>query len=208
MQSRSLRVHAVTVLDTLFSSHTKWTQRTLKRRSIGTHVVHGDASFDSRDADFVQFGVTAEEIRWLQSGVVVPHLTVRPLRRRQHLRQWARRERRSRTRQCGAPGSVCAPVVLWAFTDICRLRALAQEGSGMSFALPPASPADVDAPSSSRALPPPPLPFRWRSNGGSGGGEPRFRPVSRVAPSTKSSSSRSLSSGRLRGRSATRSNTP
>ena len=69
----------------------------------GTHVVHGDRSFDCHDADFVLFGVTAEEIRWLESGVVVPHVTVRPLRRRQHLRQWARRERRSRTRQCGAP---------------------------------------------------------------------------------------------------------
>ena len=53
--------------------------------------------------DFVLFGVTAEEIRWLQSGVVVPHVTVRPLRRSRHLRQWARRERPSRTRRCGAP---------------------------------------------------------------------------------------------------------
>ena len=34
------------------------------------------------------FGVTAEEIRWLQSGVVVLHVTVRPHRRRRHLRLW------------------------------------------------------------------------------------------------------------------------
>ena len=29
----------------------------------GTHVVHGDRSFDHHDADFVLFGVTAEETR-------------------------------------------------------------------------------------------------------------------------------------------------
>ena len=51
----------------------------------GTHLVHGDRIFDCHDADFVLFDVTAEEIRW-QSGVVVPHVTVRPLRRRRHLR--------------------------------------------------------------------------------------------------------------------------
>ena len=97
-------------------------------------MVHGDRSFDYRDADFVLFGVTAEEIRWLQPRAVVPRVTVRPLRRRRHLRQWARRERPSRTRHC--PGSVvCAPVVVWAFTDLCRLWALAQEGSGMSLAI-------------------------------------------------------------------------
>ena len=76
---------------------------------LGTHMVYGDRIFDYHDADFVLFGVTAEEIRWLQSGVVVPHVTGRPLRRRRHLRQWARRERRSRTRHCGA--------------RFCRLRA-------------------------------------------------------------------------------------
>ena len=86
----------------------------------GTRVVHGDRSFASHDADFVLFDLTAGEIRWLQSGVVVPHVTVRPLRR----------------------------------TDICRLRALAQEGSGMSLAfrgttcVAPGQ-LDVDAPSSS-----------------------------------------------------------
>ena len=53
------------------------------------------------------------------------------------------------------PGSVvCAPVVQWAFTDICRLWALAQEGSGMSLAVRGATcvasrQLDVDAPSSS-----------------------------------------------------------
>ena len=39
--------------------------------------------------------VTTEEIRWLQSGVVVPRVTHPPLGRRRHLRQRARRERRS-----------------------------------------------------------------------------------------------------------------
>ena len=61
------------------SSDTKWTQG--EGGPPVTHVVHGDRSFDRHDADFVLFGVTAEEIRWLQSRVVVPHATVRPLRR-------------------------------------------------------------------------------------------------------------------------------
>ena len=51
-----------------------------------THVVHGDGSFDYHEANFVLFGVTAEEIRWLLSGVVVPHVTVRPRRRSRHPR--------------------------------------------------------------------------------------------------------------------------
>ena len=130
MQSRSPGVHAVTLLHTLFSD-TKWTHAAPRRR-----FADGDRSFDYHDADFMLFGVTAEEIRWLQSGVVVLHVTVRPHRRRQHLRHWARRERRSRTRHCGAPVlSSVRPSSCWASTDICRLWALAQEGSGMSLAV-------------------------------------------------------------------------
>ena len=37
--------------------------------------VHGDRGFDWNDVDFLLFGVTTEEIRWLQSGVVVPRVT-------------------------------------------------------------------------------------------------------------------------------------
>ena len=37
-------------------------------------LVHGDRGFD----DFLLFGVTTEEIRWLQSGVVVPRVTSPP----------------------------------------------------------------------------------------------------------------------------------
>ena len=70
----------------------------------GTLVVLGDRNFVYHDADFVLFGLTAEEIRWLQSGVVVPYDTGRPPQRRRHLRQWARRERRAQTRHYG-PGS-------------------------------------------------------------------------------------------------------
>ena len=115
-----------------------------------THVVHSDRSFDHHDADLVFFGVTAEEIRW-QSGVVVPHVTVRPLRRRRHLR----RERCSRTRHCGVPVlSSVRPSVLWAFTETCRLWPLAQEWSGMSLAVRGTTcvapgQLGVDAPSSS-----------------------------------------------------------
>ena len=67
MQSRSLRVHAVTLLDTLLDP------LPLTRNGPkvppeggppGTHVVHSDRSFDNHDADFVLFGVTADEIRW------------------------------------------------------------------------------------------------------------------------------------------------
>ena len=110
----------------------------------GTHVVHGDRNFDCHDADFVLFGVTAEEIRW-QSGVVEPHMTVRPLRRRRHLRQWARRERRSRTRHFGAPvlssvrPSSCGPSRTSAASGL-----LPKKGRGCPsrFALPPVSPQD------------------------------------------------------------------
>ena len=101
-KSRSPRVHAGTLLDTLLL--TRNGPKVLPEGGPpGTDVVHGNRSFDDQDADFVLFGVTVEEIRWLQSGVVVPHVTVRPLRRSRHLRQWARRERPSRTRRCGAP---------------------------------------------------------------------------------------------------------
>ena len=64
------------------------------------------------------------------------------------------------------PGSVvCAPVVLWAFTDICRLKALAQEGSGTSLAVRGATCVAPRTARCGRALfvrrvrPPPPLPF-------------------------------------------------
>ena len=40
--------------------------------------VHGDRSFDWNEVDFLLFGVTTEEIRWLQSGVVVPSVTHPP----------------------------------------------------------------------------------------------------------------------------------
>ena len=59
-------------------------------------LVHG--GFDWNDVDFLLFGVTTEEIRWLQSGVVVPRVTPPSRERCRHLRQWARRERRSRDR--------------------------------------------------------------------------------------------------------------
>ena len=52
---------------------------------------HGDRGFDGNGVDFLLFGVTTEEIRRLQSWVVVPRVTPPPPERR-HLRQWARRE--------------------------------------------------------------------------------------------------------------------
>ena len=48
--------------------------------------VHGDHGFDWNDVDFLLFGVTTEEIRWLQPRVVVPRVTHLPLGRRRHLR--------------------------------------------------------------------------------------------------------------------------
>ena len=161
------------------------------------------------DADFVLFGVTAEEIRWLQSGVVVLHVTVRPLRRRRHLRQRGRRERRSRTRHCGAPvlSSVrptsCGPSRTSAVSGLLRKKG---RGRPSRFAVPPASPLDSltwthpprhpCAPASTASFT---LKIERRL---------RRRVDHRAAPSTKSSRSRSSSSGRHRGRSATRSNTP
>ena len=179
-------------------------------------MVHGDRSFGYHDADFVLFGVTAEEIRWLQSGVVVPHVTVRPFRRRRHLRQRARRERPSRTRHCGAPvlssvrPSSSGPSRTSAVSGLLRKKG---RGCPSRFAVPPASPPgqlNVDAPSSS------PVCARLhrflfvedRTAVSGGGWLTGFRQASHVAPSTQSSCSLSSSSGRLRGRSATRSNTP
>ena len=110
----------------------------------GTHVVHGDRSFDYHDADFLLFGVIVEEIRWLQSGVVVPHVTVRPLRRSRHLREWARRERRSQTRHCGAQvlssvrPSSCGPSQTSAVSGLLRKKG---RGCPSRFAVPPASTA-------------------------------------------------------------------
>ena len=164
-KSRSPRSHAETLLDALLL-----TRNGLKvlpeGGPPGTHVVHGDGSFDYHEANFVLFGVTAEEIRWLHSGVFVPHVTDRPLRRRRHLRQWARRERRSRTRHCGATVlSSVRPVVLWAFNGpLPSLGSCARRVGGRRsrFAVPPASPLDGSTwtrpPRLSCA--PAPLPFR------------------------------------------------
>ena len=119
-------------------------------------MVHGDRSFDYRDADFVLFGVTAEEIRWLQPRAVVPRVTVRPhRRRRQTPSSVARRERRSRTRHCGAPvlssmrPSSCGPLRTSAVSGLLRKKG---RGCPSRFAVPFVSPCrqlDVDAPSSS-----------------------------------------------------------
>ena len=137
MQSRSPQVHAVTLLDTLLLTR-NGPEVHPEGGPPRTHVVHGDRSFDCRD-------VTEEEIRWLQSGVVVPHVTVRPLPRRRHLRQRARRERRSRTRHCGAPvlssvrPSSCGPSRISAVSGL-----LCKKGWGCPsrFAVPRASPPD------------------------------------------------------------------
>ena len=40
--------------------------------------MHGDHGFDWNDVDFLLFGVSTEEIRWLQSRVVVPRVTHPP----------------------------------------------------------------------------------------------------------------------------------
>ena len=71
IQSHSPWVHAVTLLGALLPTRNE-PKVPPEGGPPGTHVVHGDRSFDCH---FVLFGVTAEEIRW-QSGVVVPHVTV------------------------------------------------------------------------------------------------------------------------------------
>ena len=71
--------------------------------------------------------VTTEEIRWLQSGVVVPRVTHPPRggagtfvgRRDANVVRWT---------------VICAHVVLWIFVDILRLWAPAQEGYEVSLA--------------------------------------------------------------------------
>ena len=66
MQSRSPRFHGVTLLDTLLDALllTRNGPKMLPEGGPPGHVVHGDRSYDSHVADFVLFGVTAEEIRW------------------------------------------------------------------------------------------------------------------------------------------------
>ena len=119
----------------------------------GTHVVHGDRSFDCHDADFVLFGVTAEEIRW-QSGVVVAARDSSSFPMTPTPSSMGETRTSFTNSPMWCPGSVvCAPVVLGTFTDLCRLWALAQEGSGMSIAVRGTTcvapgQLDVDAPSS------------------------------------------------------------
>ena len=207
------RVHAVTLLDTLLLTRNE--SKVLPEGGLsGTHVVYGDRSFDHHDPDSVLFAVTAEEIRWLQSGVVVPHVTVCPHRRRRHLRQRARRERCSRTRQCGA---LVLSSVRPSSSEPSRTSAvsglLRKKGCPSRFAVPPAWPPDSSTwtrPPRSPCAPASTASFsmkierRFMRRGWLTG----FGTVNRVAPSTKNSCSLSSSSGRLRGRIATRSNTP
>ena len=112
-------------------------------------------------------GVTVEETRWLRSGVVVPHVTVRPLRQRRHLRQRARRERRSRTRH----------VVVPRFCRLCARRPVGLHGRLLSLGSCARMVGDVPRGSRyhlrrpwtarrgrallvTRVIPPPPLPSR------------------------------------------------
>ena len=113
-------------------------------------MVHDDRSFDYHDADFVLFGVTAEEIRWLQRDSSSSSTTPKPPSTGE-----------TRTSFTNSPvwctvSEVCAPVVLWAFTDLCRLWALAQQGSGMFLAVHGATCASP--PDSSTWTRPPRLP--------------------------------------------------
>ena len=162
MENRFPLVHAVILFDTLLLTRNgrKVQQKELCRAPAfrAVRVRCTDRSFDWNDVDFLLFGVATEEIRWLQSGVVVPRVTVRPLR------QWARRESRSRARHCGAP-VLCARSPVDLHGHLPSLGSCARRVGDV-----PRSP--------------------------------------RVVPSTKSSRFQSSSSGRLRGRSATRSSTP
>ena len=83
--------------------------------------------------------VTTGEIRWLQSGVVVPRVTHLPLGRRRHLRQRARRERRSGDCYRDAPALLPARTSsrgpLWTSSVSGLLRT-----KGKRYSLPPAAP--------------------------------------------------------------------
>ena len=159
MQRRSPQVHAATLLDALLL--TRNGPKVLPGGGPpGTHVVHGDPSFDYHDADFVLFGVTAEEIRWLQRDSSSSSTTPKPPSTGE-----------TRTSFTNSPvwctvSEVCAPVVLWDSTDSCRLWTHAQEGLGMflgvrgtTCASPPNS-STWTRPRLPRVRPPPPLPFR------------------------------------------------
>ena len=152
MQSRSPRVHAWTLLDTVLLTR-NGPKAPSEGGPPGTHVVHGDCIF--------RLSRRRLGVLWRDRGG--DPLAVRGLR--------AARDSSSSTTPTPSsmgetrtsftnstlwcPGSVvCAPVVLRAFMDICRLWALAQEGSGTSLAVRGTTcvapgQLGVDAPSSS-----------------------------------------------------------
>ena len=77
-------------------------------RCILKEVCHALVIRAMRVLSVVTAILTTQEIRWLQSGVVVPRDAHRFQQRRQHLRQWARRELRLQARHCGV-GVVSSP---------------------------------------------------------------------------------------------------
>ena len=128
-----LRVHAVTLVHAL--SFLPRNVNVLPEGGLsGTLEELGDRNVVYHDADFVLFGLTAEEISWLQSRVC------RTVRHGSSSSASSAPSSMGETRtSCTesppwCPGSVaCAPVFPWASTDVRRLRALAHGGSGMSF---------------------------------------------------------------------------
>ena len=97
-------------------------------------MVHGDRSFDCLDADFVLFGVTADPLAPVYSPRAARDSSSSSTTPTPSSMGETRTSCTNSSLWC--PGSVvCEPVVQWAFTDLCHLWALAQEGSGMSLAV-------------------------------------------------------------------------
>ena len=146
-----IRVRAVTLLDALLLTRNGPGRPHPEGGLPGTFVVHGDRSFDYHDADLVLFGVTVESscrtTQFVLFDVADSFISGRGANVVHELAIMVARFRR---------------VVLWAFTDVCRLQAHAQEVSGMSLqptvplALPPDSSTSLLV---LRVRPPPPLLF-------------------------------------------------
>ena len=125
-----------------------------------------DRSCGWNDADFLLFCVTSDQIRWLQSGVVVPRVTPPLPGRGRHLRQWGVTRTSFARPLSRRPGSgACAHVVPW--TSVGHppsLGLLLRKGERFPPAAPPALACSSGLPRSAESSP---LLLHRKSTGGS-----------------------------------------